>query len=93
MTLSESWRDMTAPLLAKHRITVVDVGASIVAEDGLGEGYLIRSFASTEERERQEIEFYTSDDWRQGPQKAVVACLESYHTIVIDPAPLAAHLR
>jgi hypothetical protein len=71
------------PLLARFGIEVVDFGASLVAEDGREEAYLIRRFASLEERAAKEEAFYGSDEWRDGPRAAVVAPIESYHTIVL----------
>jgi len=77
------------PLLARYGIDVVDFGASLVAEDGHEEAYLIRRFASLEERAEKEDAFYGSDEWRDGPRAAVVAPIESYHTIVLPASALA----
>jgi hypothetical protein len=77
------------PLLARYGIDVVDFGASLVAEDGHEEAYLIRRFASLEERAEKEDAFYGSDDWRNGPRADVVAPIESYHTIVLPASALA----
>ena len=68
---------------------MVDFGASLVAEDGHEEAYLIRRFASLEERAEKEDAFYGSDDWRNGPRADVVAPIESYHTIVLPASALA----
>jgi hypothetical protein len=85
-------RDVAGPLVGKHGITVVDTGPSLVAGDGVEEAYLIRSFASVAERGEQEVEFYSDDDWHQGPRAAILGCIESYHTIVLDPQVIGAHL-
>ena len=77
------------PLLARYGIDVVDFGASLVAEDGHEEAYLIRRFASLEDRAEKEDAFYGSDDWRDGPRADVVAPIESYHTIVLPASALA----
>ena len=74
----------TLPLLARHEITVVDCGPSIVDEDGLEEAFLMRAFRSLEERDAKERAFYGSDEWRTGPRDAVLSRIESYHTIVIE---------
>lgn len=76
------------PLLAAAGIRVVDSGLSLVAEDGHEEGYLIRAFASTAERDELEDAFYGGEAWLKGPREAVLACIESYHTIVLDAAAL-----
>ena len=74
-----------ARLLEQHEIRVVASGASLVPEEpGLEEAYLVRAFASLEERERQETAFYGSPEWVDGPRQAVLACIESYHTVVLE---------
>jgi len=72
------------PMLARHGIDVVDCGPSLVDEDGAEEAYLIRAFASLEERDRLEGAFYGSDEWRLGPREAIVSRIAHYHTIVIE---------
>lgn len=69
------------PLLRRWGIDVVAGGPSPHDEDSY---YLMRSFASLEEREQQEDAFYSSDDWRQGPREAVLARIECYTTIVLE---------
>ncbi len=48
-----------------------------------------------EERARSEDAFYASDEWRQGPREAILACIESYTTVVVrsDGATLHASAR
>jgi hypothetical protein len=75
-------REESVPLLEKSGIRVVDCGASLVAEDGHEEAYLIRAFATLEAHREQEKEFYGSAAWRLGPRQAIVSRIESYHTIV-----------
>jgi hypothetical protein len=77
-------RDEAAPLLATAGIRVVGIGASLAAEDGHEEAYLMRAFDSLSRRGEQEDAFYGSDTWRLGPREAVVSRIESYHTIVIE---------
>ncbi|GGT66224.1 MULTISPECIES: NIPSNAP family protein [Streptomyces] len=77
-------REESVPLLEKAGIRVVDCGASLVAEEGHEEAYLIRAFASLHERHDQEEEFYGSDVWRLGPREAIVSRIDSSHTIVLD---------
>ncbi|MFF4953015.1 NIPSNAP family protein [Streptomyces chattanoogensis] len=76
-------REESVPLLEKAGIRVVDCGASLVAEGGHEEAYLIRAFASLEEHHRQEEAFYDSDAWRHGPREAIVSRIDSAHTIVL----------
>jgi hypothetical protein len=52
---------------------------------------LIRNFASVDDRQKQEDTFYNSDEWKQGPREAIMACIDSYTTVVVqvDDATLA----
>lgn len=78
------------PLLAAAGLTVIAYGLSLVAEDGNETAYLIRSFASLEERDAQEGAFYRSAAWRQGPREAVVSRIESLHTVLLQTSKPAA---
>jgi hypothetical protein len=82
-------RDHALPLLAAAGIRVVGCGASLVAEDGHEEAYLMRAFESVAQRDSQEEAFYGSDAWRQGPREAILSRIENYHTIVIDSSEAA----
>jgi len=44
----------------------------------------MRSFASLDDRQQTEDAFYGSDEWRQGPREAILACIESYMDTVIE---------
>ncbi|WP_327004335.1 NIPSNAP family protein [Dactylosporangium sp. NBC_01737] len=77
-------REESVPLLEASGIRVVDYGASLVAEDGHEEAYLMRAFTSLEAHQEQEERYYGSDAWRLGPREAIVSRIDSYHTIVIE---------
>lgn len=79
-------REEAAPLLARFGIRVVAAGASLVREDGHEEAYLIRAFPSLTVRDEQEAAFYGSEAWRDGPRAAILSCIESYHTVVLETA-------
>jgi len=68
------------PMLQRRKVDVVAYGSSLHDGDSY---YLMRSFPSVEERRRTEDAFYGSDEWRQGPREAILACIESYTTVVI----------
>ena len=76
------------PMLNRWNVDVVAYGPSLHDADSY---YLMRSFASVEERERSEDAFYGSDEWRQGPREAVLADIDSYTTVVVrlDEATLS----
>ncbi len=76
------------PMLKRWNVDVVAYGPSLHDADSY---FLMRSFASVEERERSEDAFYGSDEWRQGPRDAVLADIDSYTTVVVrlDDATLS----
>lgn len=81
-------RDEAVPLLATFGIEVVSCGASVVAEDGHEEAYLIRRFPSLADRDERETAFYSSDVWASGPREAILSRIETYHTIVVPESAL-----
>lgn len=81
-------REEVLPMLAEAGLKVLTVGRSLVAENGHEEAYLVREFASLEELERLETEFYGGDAWRSGPREAILSRIVSYHSVVLDGAEL-----
>ena len=79
-------REEARPLLDDAGIRVLDSGLSLVADEDRLDAYLIRAFDSVEDRDRKEDAFYGSEPWVKGPREAVLACIESYHTVVLDGA-------
>jgi ketosteroid isomerase-like protein len=69
------------PLLRRARIDVVSYGPSLHDADSY---YLMRSFASVDDRQRTEDAFYGSAEWRDGPREAILACIENYTTVVVE---------
>lgn len=45
---------------------------------------LIRAYQSLAHREQSQHDFYTSAVWLRGPREAILACIDSYATIVMD---------
>jgi len=74
------------PLLEAAGIDAVYCGPSAETEDGVPHYVLMRAFASVEERARVERDFYASDAWRLGPQREILAAIDSYHTVVLEDA-------
>ena len=68
------------PLLQRFKVDVVAYGPSLHDADSY---FLMRSFPSLADRQQSEDAFYGSDDWRKGPREAVLACIESYTTVVV----------
>lgn len=69
------------PMLKRWKIDVVSYGPSLHDANSY---FLIRSFASVEDRQRSEDAFYGSEEWKTGPRDAVLACIESYTTVVVQ---------
>lgn len=69
------------PLLRKWNIDVVAAGPSLHDQDSY---LLIRTYASLEERQLSQDEFYGSDDWRRGPREAIIALIESDTSVVVE---------
>lgn len=69
------------PMLQRWNVDVVAYGPSLHDEDSY---YLIRSYASLEEREQSQDAFYESDEWKQGPREAIVGLIESYTSVVVE---------
>jgi hypothetical protein len=68
------------PLLARWKVDVVSFGPSPADADSW---YLMRGYASLEDRQKSEDAFYGSDDWKNGPREAILAAIDTYATIVI----------
>ena len=68
------------PMLRRSKVDVVAYGPSLHNRDSY---YLMRSYASVEDRQRSEDEFYGSAGWRQGPRAAILAAIENYTTVVV----------
>lgn len=75
------------PALARYGITLVDYGPSVTDDDGVENYYLLRAFPSLAERQRREEAFYGGTEWRERWREDVLACIEDYHTVVIEVPP------
>ena len=69
------------PMLKRWNVDVVAYGPSLHDENSY---YLMRRFDSLAHREQNEESFYGSDEWRQGPREAIIACIENYAEIVLE---------
>jgi hypothetical protein len=68
------------PLLKRWKVDVVAYGPSLHDSDSW---FLMRGYATPEERQRSEDAFYGSDEWKKGPREAILAAIENYTTVVI----------
>ena len=72
------------PMLSRWNVDVVAHGPSLHDDDSY---FLIRAYASLEDRQRSQDAFYGSDEWRRGPRQAIVDCIESDVSVVIEMHP------
>lgn len=73
--------DESIPMLDRWQMDVVAFGPSPHDDDSY---YLMRSFASLEDRDQREDAFYGSDEWRKGPRQAVLALIDSMTSILVE---------
>ena len=69
------------PMLQRWKVDVVRYSASPHDEDSY---YLMRAYASLEDREQGQDAFYGSDEWKLGPREPIIALIENYTSIVIE---------
>lgn len=73
--------EQSLPMLRRWNVDVVAFGPSPHDDDSY---FLIRSYASLEDRQRSQDGFYASDEWRRGPRDAIVSCIESDTSVVLE---------
>ena len=83
------FREEARPMLERWHVDVVAGGPSPHDDTSF---YLIRAYASLDERQRSQDAFYGSDEWKDGPRAAILALIDSYTSIVLrlDPATIDA---
>ena len=69
------------PMLKRWEVDVVSYGPSLHDENSY---YLMRRFDRIAHRDESENRFYGSDEWRQGPREAIIACIEDYTEFVLE---------
>ena len=68
-------------MLERHGTDVVAARQSF---DRTNTYYLIRAYASIAERDASQAAFYGGAAWKEGPREAILACIDSYTTIVVE---------
>jgi hypothetical protein len=76
------------PMLARWGTEVVRHGPSAHDQDSY---FLIRAYASLEDRQQRQDAFYGSDEWKLGPRNSVLELIENFTSLVLelDSATLA----
>lgn len=75
------FREGALPLLRRFGVQVVGAGPSI--DDAL-HYVLLRAYSSLDELNEQESAFYGSHEWRDVHREPILACIASYHTVVLE---------
>ncbi len=79
------------PMLQAKGIDVVAYGRSNHEEETY---FLARSYASREALEREQAEFYGSEDWKLGPRSELVDRIQTYmNTLIWASEPAVASMR
>jgi hypothetical protein len=87
-TFDRILRHDALPMLERSGIDVVAYGPSL---DDPGLYYLVRSFASADERNERLDAFYGSEEWRSGYRERVLALIDGYHALLLPAPPLYAN--
>lgn len=74
-------REQSVPMLVAAGTDVVAACPSLHSPDAY---LLIRSYPSQLQRSRSQEQFYGSAAWTDGPRDPIMACIDSYTTVVIE---------
>lgn len=77
--------EQSLPMMKRWKVNVVDYGFSLIDKDSF---HLIRNYENLEQRKESQEAFYGSDEWINGPEKAIMDCIDTYNTAVVDSEKL-----
>ena len=69
------------PMLARWGAEVVRHGPSEHDQDSY---FLIRAYASLEDRQQRQDAFYGSDEWKLGPRESVLELIENFTSVALE---------
>jgi hypothetical protein len=73
--------EQSLPMLKRWNVDVINYGFSLDDEETF---YLIRGYKSLEDRQQSQDTFYGSDEWKNGPREAILSCIETYNSMIIE---------
>ncbi len=76
--------EYSLPLL---RAAGTDVLAALPSAEDAGEYMIVRGYQSRAQRQASQDAFYASNAWVDGPRMAIMACIDSCHTVVVAATP------
>jgi hypothetical protein len=77
--------EQSLPMMKRWKVNVVDYGFSLIDKDSF---YLIRRYENLDHRKVSQAAFYSSDEWINGPEKAIMGCIDTYNTSVVESEKL-----
>lgn len=77
--------EQSLPMMKRWKVDVVDFGFSLIDKDSF---YLVRNYENLEHRKESQEAFYGSDEWINGPEKAIMNSIDTYNTVVVDSEKL-----
>jgi hypothetical protein len=84
---SQIMREQSLPMLRLAGMQVILARASLHAADCY---VLVRGYRDLEHRTESQQAFYGSPAWMQGPRDAIMECIETYTTVVVEAGLLSA---
>jgi hypothetical protein len=69
------------PMLTRWDTQVIRHGPSEHDQDSY---FLIRAYASLEDRQQRQDAFYGSDEWKLGPRNSVLELIENFASLVLE---------
>ncbi|HKA23518.1 MAG TPA: NIPSNAP family protein [Candidatus Eisenbacteria bacterium] len=73
--------DEALPMLNRWKVDVISYGPSPHDEESY---YLMRSYASLEDRAHSQDAFYGSAEWKAGPREGIVALIQHSISVVLE---------
>jgi hypothetical protein len=80
-TLQNLMEERCLPLLNAWGMDVVHAGPCATDPEGY---VLMRAYDDGDHLRRSQDAFYGSEDWREGPREAVLACIDQYLSVVLE---------
>jgi hypothetical protein len=79
------FKEQSLPMMKRWKVNVVDFGFSLIDKDSF---HLIRNYENLAHRQESQDAFYGSDEWINGPEKAIMSCIDTYNTSIVDSEKL-----
>ncbi len=73
--------EQSLPMMKRWNVDIVDYGFSVIDKESF---YLIRRYENISHRQESQTALYGSDEWINGPEQAIMDCIHTYTTAVVD---------